>query len=616
MSHGVQAEMIGGFRALWEAGSFAGLTDAQLLEKTIGRRDEVAETAFAAIVERHGGTVRRVCLDVLGDLHEADDASQAAFLVLARKGGSIRKPESLGPWLHGVALRVSKKAKTMAIRRKLAEKAATLADPAPPPAPPCPELHEEIDRLPEAYRKPIVLCYLQGQSQSEAAKTLGWPLGTVQTRLHRGKERLRVRLARRGLAPAIAVSAAIVSPAWAEATARQAIRFSSAKGTGSVASALAEATLSGMSWISARSMAVAAVTLAIAATGLYLTLVPRPPRPRALPATKPVAPALVAPPVQGKAEVHGTVTDEAGKPVGGATVRVVGAPRTRVTAVTDRDGRYSLTLPASVPADDFRQVSLSASTADGPRHGINPIMIGRLSVPRDIVLKPARKITARVEDAAGKPVPDAEVEVLNDLDSIASQSTGPDGTVVVIVPDDAKINWVLAKKSGLGFDYFENYRSWPPADDAPLTAPESVKLVLDGARTAFLKVAGADGKPIPGVEVCTWYVKKPGKVADANIAGSWIARSTTGPDGRAPFDWIPRNCDGAVPFLVRSTGFHADQQPSLPATAADRAEVAMDVVQDATITGTVLDPDGKPARLITVQAEGHGDGPNNRADTA
>ena len=128
------------------------------------------------LIDRHGPIVHRVCLDVLGSPHEAEDAAQAVFLVLARKARSIRKPESLGPWLHGVALRVARRARREAARRRVAErnKAEIMrqrqtAESGPEPMDYA-ELHEEIDRLPEKYRRPIILCYMQGQTQTQAAR--------------------------------------------------------------------------------------------------------------------------------------------------------------------------------------------------------------------------------------------------------------------------------------------------------------------------------------------------------------------------------------------------------------------------------------------------------------
>ena len=160
-------------RVLWDAGAIGGLTDAQLLERFLAGHDELSEAAFSVLVERHGPALRRLCLDLLGDPHEAQDTAQAAFLVLARKARSIRKPGSLGPWLHGVAVRLARRARAEAARRREVEKrkAEIMARRYPLKAGPRSqslylELHEEIERLPEKYRSPIVLCYLQSHTQN------------------------------------------------------------------------------------------------------------------------------------------------------------------------------------------------------------------------------------------------------------------------------------------------------------------------------------------------------------------------------------------------------------------------------------------------------------------
>src|SRR5262249_25455439 len=108
---------------LWDVGALAGLTDEQLLARFLDGPDAASEAAFTALVERHSPSVRRVCPELLGDFHGAQDAAQAAFLVLARKARSIRKPELLGSWLHGVALRVARRARAEAARRRAIENA-------------------------------------------------------------------------------------------------------------------------------------------------------------------------------------------------------------------------------------------------------------------------------------------------------------------------------------------------------------------------------------------------------------------------------------------------------------------------------------------------------------
>ncbi len=195
----------GSIRALFEAGTVAGLTDGQLLERFATRRGDASETAFAALVERHGPMVLRACRGVLGDDHEAMDAFQATFLVLARKGGSLWIRDSLGPWLHRVALRAASRAKQSAARRRAGEqKAVAMAEARNIDAAERDELaaivHEEVDRLPERYRAAVVLCDLEGRTHEDAARHLGCPVGTVGSRLSRGRDRLRDRLTRRGLA--------------------------------------------------------------------------------------------------------------------------------------------------------------------------------------------------------------------------------------------------------------------------------------------------------------------------------------------------------------------------------------------------------------------------------
>jgi RNA polymerase sigma factor (sigma-70 family) len=176
-------------------------SDQELLQRFVARRRD--ESAFAALLGRHGSLVHGVCRRVLGDEQDAEDAFQAVFLVLARKAASICKQASLAAWLHRVALNVSRTAKTGTARRQAHERqAALMAQTSPAEDEGCdwlPLLHEEVDRLPEKYRVPLVLCYFQGKTHDEAALQLGWPLGTVKGRLARARDLLRTRLGRRGL---------------------------------------------------------------------------------------------------------------------------------------------------------------------------------------------------------------------------------------------------------------------------------------------------------------------------------------------------------------------------------------------------------------------------------
>ncbi len=211
MGMGIRGEAVRQLQALLDSGPIGALDDGELLRRFLGR-DPSAESAFAALVARHGRMVHRVCLDVLGDPHDAQDAAQATFLVLARRASTIARPEALAAWLHGTARRIAGRTLRDAIRRRKHErKGLEAAARSPGPARDWSDLHEEIDRLPARYREPIVLCDLAGLSHDQAASQLGAPLRTLQTRLYRGREQLKGRLIRRGVAP----SAALAGLAWA-----------------------------------------------------------------------------------------------------------------------------------------------------------------------------------------------------------------------------------------------------------------------------------------------------------------------------------------------------------------------------------------------------------------
>jgi RNA polymerase sigma factor (sigma-70 family) len=197
-------------RHLAGAGPAEELADEQLLECFLS---EGSAAAFAALVRRHGPMVLGVCRRVLRDVQDAEDAFQATFLVLVRKAGFLRQRELLGNWLYGVAFRTARKARSLAARRRkweqpLADEPGGVGRPVPSAEPTADlvwrdvraVLDEEVQRLPAKYRDPLVLCYLQGQTNQEAARRLNWPVGSVKGRLNRARELLRGRLARRGLA--------------------------------------------------------------------------------------------------------------------------------------------------------------------------------------------------------------------------------------------------------------------------------------------------------------------------------------------------------------------------------------------------------------------------------
>ena len=255
-------------RTLFRAGSCAGLADGPLLERFATGCGETAALAFSTLVERHGPMVLRTCRAVLHDEHDAQDAFQATFLVLARRGGSLWVRHSVGPWLHRVACRTAIRARRDARRRRAAEKRATEQRTAELAARAVDltrreelagMLQDEVDRLPDHYRIPVVLCDLESRTYEEAAEHLKCPVGTVKSRLARGRKRLRARLIGRGLAPAVVPPGAAIAQvaqvpvpaALAETMVQAAIGFIAGKTAGT---ALASAAVTALTRGVLRSM--------------------------------------------------------------------------------------------------------------------------------------------------------------------------------------------------------------------------------------------------------------------------------------------------------------------------------------------------------------------------
>ncbi len=174
------------------------MSERDLLQEFVIHND--AE-AFRMLIERHGSMVLAVCRGVLWETHDVEDAFQNTFLILARRAGTIENQESVGPWLRRVALRVALRARSETAERR-ARESARREKPLSGPAEPLDRslvriLREEIGRLPDRYRLPVELCYLEGKTNEQAAVHLRCPIGTVKGRLSRARKRLRDSLTRR-----------------------------------------------------------------------------------------------------------------------------------------------------------------------------------------------------------------------------------------------------------------------------------------------------------------------------------------------------------------------------------------------------------------------------------
>jgi RNA polymerase sigma factor (sigma-70 family) len=207
--------VLGQLERVFRRGTLAGLSEASLLERYALRRDEAA---FAALVARHGPMVLGVCRRVLRDEHDVEDAFQATFLVFVRRAGAIRDGDLVGHWLYGVAHRVAVRARANAAKRHAHEPLApeaidsAIVEPGDDVGELRAVVDEELARLPGSLRAPLVLCYLEGLTHDEAASRLRWPVGTVRSRMARGRDVLRRRLARRGFAPEGSAQTAALAP--------------------------------------------------------------------------------------------------------------------------------------------------------------------------------------------------------------------------------------------------------------------------------------------------------------------------------------------------------------------------------------------------------------------
>jgi len=352
---------------LFDFGAVGSVSDAQLLDRFVSRRGEVAEAAFEALVIRHGPMVLRVCRSVLHNAHDAEDAFQAVFLVLANRAGSIRRRGSVASWLFGVALRVATRVKRAGARRRavnqrVAERAAE-SDLEVENDLDWELLHDEIQNLPERLRAPIVLCYLQGLTYDAAAHRLGLSDVAIRGRLARARERLRQRLIRRGVAvPAGLLVAggvgqveAAISPTLIHSTLRIALGFTA----GNTAAVLAREVLNSMLL---NQLKVAAVLLCLGLGGSYWSW-------HALAATgddqaqpdagpgvvkAPVsAPKSQAPQPSVVAQVTGSVRVEGtGEPVQGGLVTVIlgditasSHPDRSRSATSGKNGQFVVDLP-------------------------------------------------------------------------------------------------------------------------------------------------------------------------------------------------------------------------------------------------------------------------------
>jgi RNA polymerase sigma factor (sigma-70 family) len=529
-----------------------GQPDRQLLERFAAAHDEAA---FEALVRRHGpmvlGTVRRL----LGNVHDAEDAFQAAFLVLAQKAGAVGKRGSVGGFLYRVAYNLALKAKASAAARRCERSTGDR-----PSVGPLTELtgrellaalDEELGRLPERYRTPLVLCYLEGWTRDEAARQLGWSLGTLKRRLEQARTRLRGRLERRGVGlPAALLAAGLAAASLPAGLAASAARAARLVVSGPAAAVPAQAAaLLNRAAVGGQLKIVAAVVLTLGLVGAsWLACgAPRARLPRQAVATQPKAAAVAAknsgprpqaapkPAAEGRPEmtVTGRVLDADGKPVAAARVAVLagvlhlqrhgGLSLDRKLfgqGETNRDGDFRLTVPRTSSVRNWAVDVVAARAGYGLGWQLFDPDAERPVV--SVRLHPEQVLRGRLIDLEGQPA--AGVKLRLDGVRKVSEKEGNDGRAMIRLSDprDAPAFWpgpATTDKDGsfavrgIGRDMAVTLRVQDERFGAQAlefvtdekAASEEVTRPLAPGRILEGRVTYADtGKPAPHVEVGAW----------------------------------------------------------------------------------------------------------------
>ena len=561
-------------------------TDARLLERFAVDRDE---SAFAALVDRHGPMVLGVCRSVLKDGHDAEDAFQATFLVLARKAATVRAGDALGVWLYRVAFRIAVQADREAGRRRRTEaEASALAESARrgPQADLLAALHEEVDRLPARLREPVVLCYLEGRTYDEAGRALRLPPATIRGRLARARGRLAARLACQGAAGATALAAFADRPAkasvparWAEASVGSAVHGKGSAG----AEALARMFLRGALMAKGMFAGTAALAVVLGASAWCVATAggdadgagaagEAPARPEGN-GQSPPPPAAPAPDPGQAVEVGGRVFAPDGTPVNGANVWTTiddDLIRPPLGATSGPDGRFVLRVPQRVWAllrEEFRGGTFPWVVASAPGYGLGTGSglsgaEGRPEIEVRLVAE-GPPVEGRIVDLEGRPVAGAKVS----CETVAS-------------PKGGDLDAWLAKARDRGLQAVD-LDQFPAKLNATTDADGRFRLVGLGAN-----------------RVANLLVSAP-RVATTQIH----AMTHPGPELRD----VRKLAEHTETTVYHPSRFEQIVMPNKPISGVIRDQESGKPVAGLKVTGAVFDPhDGRPAPGVasTTDAEG------------
>jgi RNA polymerase sigma factor (sigma-70 family) len=573
-------------------------TDGQLLEQFLAAGEE---SAFAALVRRHGPMVLGVCRRVLRDRHAAEDAFQATFLVLLRRARFLDRRGSVAGWLYTVAYHVALRARADAARRQRQQRGL----PRPPEAGPSagagwadlqPILDEELQRLPETYRAAVLLCYVEGKSNAEAARLLGWPVGTVKGRLARARSLLHDRLIRRGvtlsaglLGAALAGNAAAaLSATLLHATLRNALPGAA---TGSAAAvALAEGALRTMYPAKLKTIA-ALLLVGLVAFGVGASTHPAQAQRQvegqlqgapAAGKAMPKRPALKFPPGGFKGKrlnkddelaLAGRVLGPDGQGHAGADVAVVAwrpkrageTPRVLARARTDGEGKFALKARRPT-AEEYAAVAVVSAPGFGLAwHATLP------DTKAEIRLQPEEVVRGRLIDLQGQPAAGVRLVMTR-----VGTGRALDGRKYILRSDSLDLDGDFSYWIEMGFNDGSRVDPQPRVED----------------RGSWRAASSPDVLALP----------EPA----AGLPG-WPAAVTTDAEGRFVLRGVPRG--RAVGLRVRDPRF-ALQMVDIPAPEKGKpAEVTRVLSPVRVLEGTVTDAaTGKPLPRARVKVYGPGAG--------
>jgi RNA polymerase sigma factor (sigma-70 family) len=631
---------------LFQGGSVTGLDEGQLLERFVADRDE---STLEALIDRHGPMVLGVCRRVLANPADVDDAFQATFLILVRKARALRDAHRLGSWLHRVAYRVAVRARADAVRRRSLEQQGARPECAAEAQAPDRQaaqaelravVDQEIGRLSAIHRAAVVLCDLEGRSQQDAAQLLGWSEGALRGRLARARQKLRHRLERRGVAPAVLpVGAALFSdaamlrvpPALVGATTRASVATLLAGRAAPSAtivisasvSALVQGVIRAMTLSKVKMLATACLLAAVgllAVGGLVRAGLSRgeagtAPSPMAVFGVQdggPTAKATTRKTEPRTLQLRVVQRSDQG-PISGATVEVswLGAgSRSETTHATDTQGRCTIGLPdraasfsISIAKDGFVPVFQSWNNRDGD-----------LALPPTLTqeLEPGQPIGGFVRDEQGRPVVGADVTVAigQGRDDVPDTDVPAPGNMGVYaayphirIKTDAQGRW---RCSILPANADPGTRLWffvEHPDHVSDTGGYSRRLSLATARAmtgALIMSSGAnvsgqvrDGatKVVAGARVVLAY---------SGSSGDCL-RTTTDPEGHFRFPHAHnRNGLGRWSVSVEAAGFAPAWQMIVPTGQIPPLDFRL--IPAKAFRGRVVDSKGKPIAGASIKA--------------